>query len=52
MLVLQQIQKKKNDFEYEYSAPYSLSEVNNKFNKQTVSTRNSSFDDLKDEIEN
>uniref|UniRef100_M1DIL5 Zinc knuckle family protein n=1 Tax=Solanum tuberosum TaxID=4113 RepID=M1DIL5_SOLTU len=42
----------KNDFEFEYSAPYSLSVINNRLNKQTVHTRDSSFDDLKNEIEN
>ncbi|KAG5571206.1 hypothetical protein H5410_060972, partial [Solanum commersonii] len=45
-------EKQKNDFEYEYSSPYSLSEINNRLNKQTISTRDSSFDDLKNEIEN
>ncbi|KAG5592677.1 hypothetical protein H5410_043191 [Solanum commersonii] len=44
--------KQKNDFEFEYIAPYSLSEINNKLNKSTISTRDSSFDDLKNEIEN
>ncbi|KAG5570726.1 hypothetical protein H5410_060492 [Solanum commersonii] len=32
--------------------PYSLSEINNRLNKQTVSTRDSSFDNLKNKIEN
>ncbi|KAG5605132.1 hypothetical protein H5410_026624 [Solanum commersonii] len=41
-----------NDFEFEYSAPYSLSEINDRLNKQTTHTRDSSFDDLKNEIEN
>ncbi|KAG5595418.1 hypothetical protein H5410_036650 [Solanum commersonii] len=45
-------EKQKNDFEFEYVAPYSLSEINNKLNKQTTPTRDSSFDDLKNEIEN
>ncbi|KAG5631391.1 hypothetical protein H5410_003108 [Solanum commersonii] len=43
---------KENDFEFEYSVPYSLSEINDKLNKQTTNTRDSSFDDLKNEIEN
>ncbi|KAG5585616.1 hypothetical protein H5410_046050 [Solanum commersonii] len=41
-----------NDFENEYFAPYFLSKINNRLHKQTISTRDSSFDDLKDEIEN
>ncbi|KAG5619565.1 hypothetical protein H5410_004783 [Solanum commersonii] len=45
------VEKQKNDFEFEYSAPYSLSEVNNRLNKQPTSTRDSSFDDLKIEVE-
>ncbi|KAG5590205.1 hypothetical protein H5410_040719 [Solanum commersonii] len=46
------IKKQKNDFEFEYSALYSLSEINNRPHKQTIHTRISSFDDLKNEIEN
>ncbi|KAG5590641.1 hypothetical protein H5410_041155 [Solanum commersonii] len=45
-------EKQKNDFEFEYFAPYSLSEINNRLYKQIVHTRDSSFDDLKIEIEN
>ncbi|KAG5629737.1 hypothetical protein H5410_001454 [Solanum commersonii] len=45
-------EKQKNDFEFEYSAPYSLSKIIDKLNKQTTHTRDSSFDDLKNEIEN
>ncbi|KAG5619555.1 hypothetical protein H5410_004773 [Solanum commersonii] len=41
----------KNDFEFEYSALYSLSEFNNRLAKQLV-IRDTSFDDLKGEIEN
>ncbi|KAG5599471.1 hypothetical protein H5410_030841 [Solanum commersonii] len=41
-----------NDFEFDYIAPYSLSKINNRLNKSTISTRDSSFDDLKYEIEN
>ncbi|XP_049359534.1 uncharacterized protein LOC125824229 [Solanum verrucosum] len=43
-------EKQKNDVESEYAAPYSLSEINNRLNKQTTPTRDSSFDDLKNEI--
>ncbi|KAG5605134.1 hypothetical protein H5410_026626 [Solanum commersonii] len=46
------LEKQKNDFEFEYAAPYSMSEINNILNKQTTPTRDSSFDDLKNEIEN
>ncbi|KAG5619570.1 hypothetical protein H5410_004788 [Solanum commersonii] len=46
------VEKQKNYFEFEYFAPYSLSEVNNRHNKQPTSTRDSSFDDLKIEVEN
>ncbi|KAG5567877.1 hypothetical protein H5410_065108, partial [Solanum commersonii] len=42
------VEKSKNEFEY--SAPYSLSEVNNRLSKQHV-IRDISFDDLKGEIE-
>ncbi|KAG5629855.1 hypothetical protein H5410_001572 [Solanum commersonii] len=45
-------EKQKNHFEFEYVAPYSLSKINNRLNKQTTPTRDSSFDDLKNEIEN
>ncbi|KAG5619562.1 hypothetical protein H5410_004780 [Solanum commersonii] len=45
------VEKQKNDFEFEYFAPYSFSEVNNRLNKQPTSTRDSSFDDLKIEVE-
>ncbi|KAG5631393.1 hypothetical protein H5410_003110, partial [Solanum commersonii] len=45
-------EKQKNDFELEYFAPYSLSEINDGINKQTTNTRDSSFDELKNEIEN
>ncbi|WMV13412.1 hypothetical protein MTR67_006797 [Solanum verrucosum] len=45
-------EKQKNDFEFEYSASYSLSEVNNRLAKQPVVMRETSFDDLKGEIEN
>ncbi|KAG5599617.1 hypothetical protein H5410_030987 [Solanum commersonii] len=44
-------EKLKNDFEFEYIAPYSLSEINNRLNKPIISTRDSSFDDLKNKIE-
>jgi len=44
-------EKQKNDFEFDYTAPYSLSEINNRLNKPTIS-RDSSFDDLKNEMEN
>ncbi|KAG5630731.1 hypothetical protein H5410_002448 [Solanum commersonii] len=38
--------------EFNYSAPYSLSEVHNRLSsKQTMSIRDTSFDDLKGEIE-
>ncbi|KAG5590575.1 hypothetical protein H5410_041089 [Solanum commersonii] len=43
------VEKSKNEFEY--SAPYSLSEVNNRLSKQHVVIRDTSFDDLKGEIE-
>ncbi|KAG5630798.1 hypothetical protein H5410_002515 [Solanum commersonii] len=46
------VEKQKNDFQIEYSAPYSLAEINHRLNKQTTSTRDSSFDDLKNEVEN
>ncbi|KAG5599214.1 hypothetical protein H5410_030584 [Solanum commersonii] len=40
-------EKHRNYFEFEYSAPYSLSKINNRLNKQTTHSRDSSFDDLK-----
>ncbi|KAG5578568.1 hypothetical protein H5410_058702 [Solanum commersonii] len=43
------VEKTKNEFEY--SAPYSLSEVNNRLSKQHVIIHDTSFDDLKGEIE-
>ncbi|KAG5596002.1 hypothetical protein H5410_037234 [Solanum commersonii] len=43
---------KENDFEFDYAAPYSLSKINNRLNKQITPTRDSSFDELKNEIEN
>ncbi|KAG5571196.1 hypothetical protein H5410_060962 [Solanum commersonii] len=43
------IERSKNEFKY--SAPYSLSEVNNRLYKQHVVIRDTSFDDLKGEIE-
>ncbi|KAG5580635.1 hypothetical protein H5410_051262, partial [Solanum commersonii] len=43
------IERSKNEFEY--SAPYSLSEVNNRLSRQYVVIRDTSFDDLKKEIE-
>jgi len=42
----------KKDFEFEYAAPYSLSEVNARLNNQPTVIRDASFDDLKGEIEN
>ncbi|KAG5619542.1 hypothetical protein H5410_004760 [Solanum commersonii] len=45
-------EKPKNNFEFEYSAPYSLYEVNNRLAKQLVVIRDTSFDDLKVAIEN
>ncbi|KAG5630279.1 hypothetical protein H5410_001996 [Solanum commersonii] len=43
---------KKVKDEFNYSAPYALSEVHNKlFSKQTMVIRDSSFDDLKGKIE-
>ncbi|KAG5588629.1 hypothetical protein H5410_049063 [Solanum commersonii] len=45
------IEKTKNDFDIEYSAPYSLSEVNNRLAKHVV-IRDTSFDDLNGAIEN
>uniref|UniRef100_A0A1S4A992 DUF7746 domain-containing protein n=1 Tax=Nicotiana tabacum TaxID=4097 RepID=A0A1S4A992_TOBAC len=42
-------EKQKNEFEY--SAPYSLSEINNRLNNKIAPTRDASFDDLKIEIE-
>ncbi|XP_049360383.1 uncharacterized protein LOC125825086 [Solanum verrucosum] len=42
------VEKLKNEFEY--SAPYSLSEVNNRLSNQHVIIRDTSFDDLKGEI--
>ncbi|KAG5577378.1 hypothetical protein H5410_057512 [Solanum commersonii] len=46
------IENLKKDFEFEYSAPYSLSEVNTRLHVQPVVIRDASFDDLKGEIEN
>uniref|UniRef100_M1DFK9 Zinc knuckle family protein n=1 Tax=Solanum tuberosum TaxID=4113 RepID=M1DFK9_SOLTU len=46
------IEKLKNDFEFDYSALYSLSEVNNRLAKPLVIIRDTSFDGLKREIEN
>ncbi|KAG5579887.1 hypothetical protein H5410_050514 [Solanum commersonii] len=43
------VERSKNEFEY--SAPYSLSEVNNRLTNQHVIIRDTSFDDLKGEIE-
>ncbi|XP_049392307.1 uncharacterized protein LOC125856724 [Solanum stenotomum] len=43
------VEKSKNEFEY--SDPYTLSEVNNRLSKQHVVIRDTSFDDLKGEIE-
>ncbi|KAG5599911.1 hypothetical protein H5410_031281 [Solanum commersonii] len=43
------VEKSKNEFEY--PAPYSLSEVNNRLSRQHVVIRDTSFDDLKGEIE-
>ncbi|KAG5599622.1 hypothetical protein H5410_030992 [Solanum commersonii] len=43
------VERSKNEFEY--STPYSLSEVNNRLSNQHVITRDTSFDDLKGEIE-
>ncbi|KAG5590210.1 hypothetical protein H5410_040724 [Solanum commersonii] len=45
-------EKQKNNFEFEYFVPYSLSEIKNRLHKQTIHTRDSSFDDIKNEIEN
>ncbi|KAG5596060.1 hypothetical protein H5410_037292 [Solanum commersonii] len=42
------VEESKNEFEY--SIPYSLSEVNNRLSKQHVVIRDASFDDLKGEI--
>ncbi|KAG5606408.1 hypothetical protein H5410_027900 [Solanum commersonii] len=46
------IQKSKKNFEFEYSAPYSLFEVNTRLVREPVVMRDTSFDDLKGEIEN
>ncbi|KAG5630263.1 hypothetical protein H5410_001980 [Solanum commersonii] len=43
------VEKSKNEFEY--SSPYSLSEVNNRLSKQHVVIHDTSFDDLQGEIE-
>ncbi|KAG5581599.1 hypothetical protein H5410_052226 [Solanum commersonii] len=43
------VEESKNEFEY--SAPYSLSEENNRLSQQHVVIRDTSFDDLKGEIE-
>ncbi|KAG5632666.1 hypothetical protein H5410_004383 [Solanum commersonii] len=43
------VEKSKNEFEY--STTYSLSEVNNRLSKQHVVIRDTSFNDLKGEIE-
>ncbi|KAG5585062.1 hypothetical protein H5410_045496 [Solanum commersonii] len=43
------VEKSKNEFEY--SAPYSLSEVNNRLSTQQVVIRDTFFNDLKGEIE-
>ncbi|KAG5628977.1 hypothetical protein H5410_000694 [Solanum commersonii] len=43
------VEKSKNEFEY--SAPYSLSEVNNRLSKQHMVIRDTYFDYLKGEIE-
>ncbi|KAG5579684.1 hypothetical protein H5410_050311 [Solanum commersonii] len=44
------VEKPKNDFEFEYSAPYSLSEVNTRLAKQHVVIQDTSFDDLKEKL--
>ncbi|KAG5572428.1 hypothetical protein H5410_062194 [Solanum commersonii] len=46
------VEKSTNDFEFEYSTLYSLSKVNTRLAKQPMVIRNTSFDDLKGEIEN
>ncbi|KAG5571194.1 hypothetical protein H5410_060960 [Solanum commersonii] len=43
------VERSKNEFKY--STPYSLSEVNNRLSKQHVVIRDTSFDNLKGEIE-
>ncbi|KAG5577377.1 hypothetical protein H5410_057511 [Solanum commersonii] len=43
------VEKSKNEFEY--STPYSLSEINDRLSRQHVVIRDTSFDDLKGEIE-
>ncbi|KAG5594634.1 hypothetical protein H5410_035866 [Solanum commersonii] len=46
------VENVKKDFEFEYSAPYSLSVVNARPNNRPIVIRDASFDDLKGEIEN
>nr|XP_033513040.1 uncharacterized protein LOC117277755 [Nicotiana tomentosiformis] len=44
------VEKYKNEFEH--FAPYSLSEINRRLQKSSTPSRDTSFDDLKEEIEN
>ncbi|KAG5619578.1 hypothetical protein H5410_004796 [Solanum commersonii] len=44
-------EKQKNDFEYEYSTPYTLAKINNRLHKQTISTSSKNeIENLKNEI--